>query len=575
MQTVTIDLIPQKEKPIVKLSQYDNDRQVRFMLEENGETYTLDGTETVEVNIRKPDRNIVVIAPEIDANAYVDVLFTEQSAACFGESFGELSIKSGETVIGTCNFIINVEISPIYGGIDSATEINNLTTQVEEIVTEVLSDNYYTKTETNDLLDAKANASDVYTKTQTDNLLDAKANASDVYTKTQTDTLLDAKANASDVYTKTQTDNLLDAKANASDVYTKTQTDNLLDAKANASDVYTKTQVDGIILDLMPVDNSSGAIANFETGLAADLVECKCYIVATGGNGTPSTPIAINGYTEANITRCGVNFINNDNAEIGTAWNGSPNSARARLVIPCEPSTNYVLNMNGTMTVDGVYFGESETIPPSGIGAVTFPKIFTTASTSKFITLGFNKTNIAQEDIDGLKLQLEFGSTPSNYSAYNGNTYTIAFGQTVYGGVLDVKRGELTVTHGGVDLSTLDWTASTYGYRTADLASDVKTPATDNIKADIISEAYNPVARNNIGSQGDNNIAISTSGNILVSSNSTPTGYAVYELATPFDIDLTPVQIRALVGENNIYNDTNGNTEVKFKDSIQHYIDSH
>lgn len=49
--------------------------------------------------------------------------------------------------------------------------------------------------------------------------------------------------------------------------------------------------------------------------------------------------------------------------------------------------------------------------------------------------------------------------------------------------------------------------------------------------------------------------------------------YLCYELATPFDIDLTPVQINALLGVNNVYNDTNGNTEVKYKEGIQHYID--
>ena len=165
MQIVTLDLIPQKEKPIVKLSQYDNNRQVRFMLKENGETYTLAGTEIIEVNIRKPDRNIVVITPSIGANAYVDVLFTEQAAACFGDSFGELSIKSGDTVIGTCNFIIEVEISPTYGGIMSQSEIDNLNTQIsglvvatvnqiapaiiEEIAPEIIGDEYPTKNQLN------------------------------------------------------------------------------------------------------------------------------------------------------------------------------------------------------------------------------------------------------------------------------------------------------------------------------------------------------------------------------------------------------------------------------------------
>ena len=46
----------------------------------------------------------------------------------------------------------------------------------------------------------------------------------------------------------------------------------------------------------------------------------------------------------------------------------------------------------------------------------------------------------------------------------------------------------------------------------------------------------------------------------------------VYPLATPFDIDLTPEVISAIVGTNNVFSDT-GDTTVSYKDSIQHYID--
>ena len=141
MQIVYIDLIPQDEKPIVKISQYDNDRLVRFMLLENKEEYTLSGNESIDVNIKKPDGNIVVITPEITANNYVDVLFTEQASACYGESIGELSIKENSTIIGTCNFIMDVEKSPTCGGIESDSAIANLKTQVDAITMEYLINN--------------------------------------------------------------------------------------------------------------------------------------------------------------------------------------------------------------------------------------------------------------------------------------------------------------------------------------------------------------------------------------------------------------------------------------------------
>ena len=104
--------------------------------------------------------------------------------------------------------------------------------------------NAYTKTETDNKLNEKANASDVYTSTTIDAKLNLKANSSDVYTRDQMDTALNLKANASDVYTSTQVDNKLNEKANVSDVYTSTTIDAKLNLKANSSDVYTRDQMD-------------------------------------------------------------------------------------------------------------------------------------------------------------------------------------------------------------------------------------------------------------------------------------------------------------------------------------------
>lgn len=53
----------------------------------------------------------------------------------------------------------------------------------------------------------------------------------DFYTKSQIDTMMAAKADAATTYTKTETDNLLATKADAANVYTKTETDNLLAPK--------------------------------------------------------------------------------------------------------------------------------------------------------------------------------------------------------------------------------------------------------------------------------------------------------------------------------------------------------
>ena len=115
--------------------------------------------------------------------------------------------------------------------------------------------NYYNKTQTNALLDDKANADDVYAKTETytqdevDDLLDNKANVGDSYTKAEDDALLNLKMDKTSAYTKQEIDDALDLKADKTSVYTITQTDTLLALKADKSDVYTKTQTDALLDD--------------------------------------------------------------------------------------------------------------------------------------------------------------------------------------------------------------------------------------------------------------------------------------------------------------------------------------
>lgn len=445
-EVIKLNLIPSGEMPTYHCSQFDNGRLILIDLFNGGDEYSLPAGYTAELHTRKMDNNIVTLATTSVSSNHLTFTSTEQLTACAGNNLSEVSIKdANDYVVGTLNFWLYVEKDPLQGGLTSTSAIHDLTDQIEEITTEIVGENYYNKSETDDLLDLKADKSTTYTKTEVNNLLNSKADASSVYTKSETNTLLSAKADADNVYTKSQVETKLAAKADADSVYTKSETDTLLSAKADANGVYnkvevdamvddledaidlkadaadvytkeqtyTKAQVDALISGMFPTKTASGAIASFTTALAMNLVSCS----AEEGAIT--------------ITRCGVNLLNKDNAEIGTAWNGASNTARARLVIPCIPNTNYVLSMNGTMTVDGVYYGESATIPPSGIGVVTFPKIFTTGSTSKYITLGFNKTNISQADIDGLKLQLELGTTATAYHAYTGNTVSVSDATTL------------------------------------------------------------------------------------------------------------------------------------------------
>ena len=89
-----------------------------------------------------------------------------------------------------------------------------------------------------DVLPTSSSSSDTYTKAEIDAQQDAqdveiakKANTADTYTKTQTDTLLDNKADVGDSYTKSET-------------YNNTEIDSKLFEKADKTTTYTKDEVD-------------------------------------------------------------------------------------------------------------------------------------------------------------------------------------------------------------------------------------------------------------------------------------------------------------------------------------------
>lgn len=250
-EVIKLNLIPSGEMPTYHCSQFDNGRLILIDLFNGEDEYSLPAGYTAELHTRKMDNNIVTLATTSVSSNHLTFTSTEQLTACAGNNLSEVSIKdANDYVVGTLNFWLYVEKDPLQGGLTSTSSIHDLTDQIEEITTEIVGENYYNKSETDDLLDLKADKSTTYTKTEVNTLLNSKADASSVYTKSETNTLLSAKADADDVYTKSQVETKLASKADADSVYTKSETDTLLSAKADANGVYNKVEVDAMVDDL-------------------------------------------------------------------------------------------------------------------------------------------------------------------------------------------------------------------------------------------------------------------------------------------------------------------------------------
>ena len=176
--------------------------------------------------------------------------------------------------------------------------------------------------------------------------------------------------------------------------------------------------------------------------------------------------------------------------------------------------------------------------------------------------------------------QLELGSTASAYEPYQVNTYTIDLDGTRYGGTLDVLTGVLTVDRANVDLGSLNWgvSGSSRFYNVTRLSNfKFATSVAERAKG-LLCSSY-PFSTNlSFSDKMDNNsmlraqstqrydvvIRATEYGSDTATFKTAMAGVQlVYELASPFTVQLTPTQLRALKGQNNIFADC-GNVAVDF-----------
>ena len=158
--------------------------------------------------------------------------------------------------------------------------------------------------------------------------------------------------------------------------------------------------------------------------------------------------------------------------------------------------------------------------------------------------------------LDGLTVY-QSGADTSEYTET-----AIYFPSPVYGGTLDVVSGVLTVEWVLVNSKNATWMSTSYDHVYGASFALPKKQGIDNFVIDeykTVSSRFNDLvdydARGNV-----------TNNNVYVKNSSidSPEGFSetdfniCYELATPQEIQLTPQQITALVGDNTIWSDADG-----------------
>lgn len=134
MELIDLNLIPGLTNPVCHVSQFDVGRVIKFNLFEGSAVYTLSGTETLTLIVKKPDNTILTQSITNTSSNYITISTIEQMCPIYGYNICELKIEDSGTVIHSTNFLMFVEKDPFCNGVETQSAIDNLTTQIEEIL---------------------------------------------------------------------------------------------------------------------------------------------------------------------------------------------------------------------------------------------------------------------------------------------------------------------------------------------------------------------------------------------------------------------------------------------------------
>lgn len=326
---------------------------------------------------------------------------------------------------------------------------------------------------------------------------------------------------------------------------------------------HTFTVNDGdVSKEFISSSSASGAIANFwrpAGGIPVNSLVCDINPVQAGsGDPSPTNIRAISGWTGVNVARTGKNLCprltgrtingvtfteqpDGSMTVVGTASSEALNAGAATSAIladyPLLPPGDYVVK--GPTAARYYVVFRDKAANAVNVEVLSTHNLLSNFSVTANVTVAFRVITpcCAYLRVDVLTSdgavnmtaypQIEAGDTPSAYEPYQGSTYPISLGRTVYGGKLNVTTGKLTVTQGYI---------ASYSGQT--------------LPGKWIADRA-----------------------VYAAGTTPPTGaQVVYELVEPETYQLTPQEVASLLGENNIWADC-GNVEVTFGEDIKDYLD--
>ena len=357
-----------------------------------------------------------------------------------------------------------------------------------------------------------------------------------------------------------------------------------------------------ILLNTPHIKIASGAMASFNTDISANLKECKVYFspVQEGtGDPSPDNVRPITGWDGVtvshsisddiyvyNVTSVGNTYltkINNNSFRLYTkAKVEYPSSKQLSTSLGFVSGKKYRIEFDISVATlseghhinfgfrnNGNTFQTGYLVRCDTDGHYAFEFTFTNTTNLNYLSLC--------QVVSGTGY---FDATISNLKIYEIESLTIPFPQTIYGGYVDLVKGEIVEEWVKTAFNVGRWVSANgviscfarevSGRKTQVSGADVESKIICNIYK---THRVMPISQ--VGNMPDLSIAErGTYNNILVRDTryetiedyieNMPDGEFAYVLTTPNTYTLTPEIIKTLKGVNNIWSNANGNVEVSY-----------
>lgn len=328
------------------------------------------------------------------------------------------------------------------------------------------------------------------------------------------------------------------------------------------------------------VKTASGSIASFaDGGDDLPMKSLKVNIVpkqSGSGDPSPSNVRAISGWDAVDTNVTGANIWDEtwENGWINSQGQEVSGTTIRTKFIPIKPNTAYYIN---TDKFGDIYCYDSNkafigTAPYTAQGS---GYVITTRPNTAYIRVPFISSYGTTYNND---ISINYPSTDTEYHPYDGQTITTNLGQTVYGGVSEVVSGKLTNTLRRIIIpndTPVNLRSSGDGVkRYVASISELRTEPYKGMENNAGFLIASKLTKGNGYSGTSPYLAFLDVGNLYFTVPDTMTDTdasslvrgmeLVYELVTPTEIQLTPTEVKSLLGANNAWSES-GTVEVEYR----------